>query len=198
MKWRLKSVLLCLVLGQSVQAQSVEYGGAQKMMPPITIDPRCQMSVSSPEIDFGEMSAGQLQELPGGRKLSPGKRTLTLSVSCPFSQPMRLMLRGERATNGEVRYGSKGSVELRMLDAQLDGQTIGLAIESDDRRRHRAGRPDVVLKPGDEVIAVRDGQPARGKNFSARIDVEPVLPERATRVPARETSTAMMVLELIE
>lgn len=203
----LKTVLLGLLLSPSVQAQP---GGFERPVnllpnlpnlpnhPSLPADRRCQISTSSPEINYGDMSPAQLQELAGGRRLTPGKRMMTVSVTCPYSQSMRLTLRGERASNGDLRYGERGSLSLRMLEAQLDGRPVQLTTTKADGRLNGSARSDVALRPGDSVAATQNGQRIVGKNFQLQLEVEPVMPESATRVTARQVNEALLRLDLAD
>lgn len=198
MKILLKIALLGLVLTQPAVAELPRPIGPPVVLPQLPVDTRCEVSTSSPVIDYGNLSRGQLQDRAGGRQLTPGQRTMTLNVTCPFSQTLRLKLLGDRAANGDLRYGHRGSLSLRIVNARLDGENVQMAANRGNGRQDKAGRSELSLQPGDSITVIRNGQPARGKNFTARIEVEPVIPLSAARASARETSEARITLDLID
>ncbi|RTF43319.1 fimbrial protein [Serratia marcescens] len=161
-------------------------------------DNRCSLSAGAPVVDYGVQSRWQLQDTGGPQRVTPGKRSLQLNVVCPYSQSMRLTLRGERAGNGELRYGERGSVALRLLDAQLDGQGVQLAATTSDGVLSGGGQDSLQLLPGNGFAAVQNGRLLKGKSFTARIELEPVMPESAARVSARQVSEANLTLELMD
>lgn len=160
-------------------------------------DRRCTVAVSSPEVDFGIRSRWQMEDAGPGNVLSPGVRTLTLSVSCPFSQAMHVSLRGDPAQDGNLRYGRAGSLRLRLLDAQLDGQPVQLTPVSRDRIRQGSEQSSLPLKPGSGVVASRNGSIITGKTFTARMEARPLLPESEARVSSRQQSETRLTLDLI-
>lgn len=184
-------VALCLANAARAALPAADGG----MTPPP--DNRCSLSAGAPMIDYGVQSRWQLQDAGGPQRVTPGKRSLQLNVVCPHSQAMRLMLRGERAGNGELRYGERGSVALRLLDAQLDGQGVQLAATTPDGVLSSGGQDSLRLLPGNGFAVVQNGQLLKGKSFTARIELEPVMPESAARVSARQVSEANLTLELM-
>lgn len=158
---------------------------------------RCSLSAGAPVIDYGVQSRWQLQEAGDPRQVTPGKRSLVLNVVCPYSQTMRLMLRGEPAGNGELRYGERGSVKLLLTDAQLDGQSVLLAATAQGDVISGDAKSSLQLRPGHGFAAVQNGRLLKGKSFTARIELEPVMPESNARVSARQVSEANLTLELI-
>jgi len=191
---------LAMMLAFSPMAQAIAVGN--DMGPNIgTIlpsDMRCHLSASAAVIDYGSHSRWQLQDVGGGQQVSPGKRMLMVSVVCPYSQTMRVMLRGDRASNGNLRYGDRGNVTMRLLDAQLDGQNIPVATTTADGRVSGAAETSMSLQPGNGIVAMHNGQPAKGKTFTARIQLEPVMPESDARISARQITESSLDLDLMD
>ncbi len=77
----------------------------------------CRMSVSHSVVDYGMMSRWQLQNIGNG-SVSPGTRSLTMSVFCPYSQTMYLQVHSKNSDGG-LRYGEHGIIRIRLLDALL-------------------------------------------------------------------------------
>ncbi|NMY30664.1 hypothetical protein HBR94_03995 [Pseudomonas sp. WS 5412] len=192
-------VVLATVLGahQVAQAQSVLPGGT-KDFPTLPVDSRCNLSVGSSVVDYGSRSRAQLQR----SVLTPGdlafeKRTITLNVTCPYTQPIRLTLRGERSKNGTTRFGDHGGVAIRLFDAQMDGQSV-LLTKSKTEGVSRAGVADsLMLQPGDTFSGFTEGSWAEGKAFTVNLEIEPALPEEETRVSAMRTSKATITMDLV-
>jgi hypothetical protein len=198
MKTLFKTVVLGLALSQSAEAISALHGTTADRASILPIDTRCSLSAGAPVIDYGTQSRWQLQDVDGGQKVTPGKRMLMVSVVCPYSQILRLTVRGDRATNGDLRYGSRGSASLRLLDAQLDGQSVQVATTTPDGVLSGAPVSSLLLQPGNSIAATHNGQLAKGKSFTVRIELEPVMPESAARVSAREISESHLTLELMD
>lgn len=162
----------------------------------IPTDTRCVINVSNSVINYGVQSRWQMEER-SGQKVSPGKRTFTLSVVCPYSQTMRVILRGTSAYDGQLQYGTGGSVSLKILDAALDGKPIQLSLIENGIHK-KIANDSLELRPDLGMMAMRDGDAVKGKNFTARVEVEPVLPEKEARVTSRQISEAIFSFELIK
>lgn len=198
MKFLVKALMIWLIASFGASAK-IERPMIQNLngIPGIT-DSRCHLSVSNAVIDYGELSRWQLQEVANGRALTPGKRTLTFNALCPFSQTMRLMVFGDKASNGELRYGDQGKVLMKISDAQLDGKSVQLSAMTSDNRLTGAAFDAKQLKPGERIAATVNGRKAIGKVFSAKIEIIPLMPEGAARVASRQRSEAAMTIELMD
>ncbi|EJL85159.1 hypothetical protein [Pantoea sp. GM01] len=163
----------------------------------LPVDSRCTLSLGAPVIDYGTQSRWQMQDAAGINSVTPGKRRLTLNVICPYSQTMRLKLNGERAANGDLRYGRQGSMTVRLLSADLDGQAVGVARLVSGELVDVHNESILKLQPGNSIGAMAHGTLARGKKFTAYLEIEPVLPEASARVTARESSQSSLSLELL-
>ncbi|WP_343550978.1 fimbrial protein [Pantoea sp.] len=186
----MKAISVVLFFMFSTSARASEFN------PSLPAEKRCIISASERDIDFGVQSRGQLQESNGGRRLSPGKRNLMINVVCPFAQTMVIAIQGDRAANGNLRYGDRGDVILRLLDVNLDGQHVQIVDTS--AQGDAAATNDMLLQPGQYVAATRNGQRLTGKTFSARIEIEPMVPEGDARVTQPHTTQSQLSLELIE
>lgn len=198
MRTFLTTLALGLALCQPVEATSTRHGTTADNVSILPIDTRCSLSTGALVIDYGTQSRWQLQDVAGGQKVTPGKRILTINVVCPHSQTIRLTLRGDRAANGDLRYGDRGSVSLRLLDAQLDGQNVQMAVTAPDGLLN--GTPSVItfLQPGNSIVGIQNGLPGKGKSFTARIELVPVLPANEARVSARQLNESNLTLELMD
>jgi len=125
------------------------------------------------------------------------KRTVVLSVGCPYSQSMRLALRGAQAPNGDLLYGDRGSVKILVQDAQIDGQAVQLTKTTADGVLDGVAEPSLQLQPGKSFAATLNGHFVQGKSFSAQIEIEPIFPVDAFRASSRQTSESLMTWELL-
>lgn len=162
------------------------------------VDTRCALTTGSGIIDYGTLSRGQLITVPGDNKLvTPGIRTLALSVMCPYSRTMRLSLRGEHASNGDVLYGSHGSIHLILRDAQMDGQMVQMTAATSAGVLNGAPASNLSLQPGQSMVATLNGLPVKGKTLTVSMDVEARMTDADTRVTAQQVSTSTLILDLM-
>lgn len=161
-------------------------------------DTRCDLIVSTPVIDFGTQSRWQLQAVAGERQVSPGKRTLSFSALCPFTHRMAIAVSGARAQDGYFRYGDQGSLRIRLFDAQVNGQSAELALLTPAGAINGDAAAAVSLQPGSRIAVVRNGQIVNGKSFTARLEIEPVMPESAARVSSRQSNESGFTFELLD
>jgi len=165
--------------------------------PALPADTRCSISTGSPVVDYGTQARGQLQNAGNRQTLTLGKRTVVLSVGCPYSQSMRLALRGAQAPNGDLLYGDRGSVKILVQDAQIDGQAVQLTKTTADGVLDGVAEPILQLQPGKSFAATLNGHFVQGKSFSAQIEIEPIFPVDAFRASSRQTSESLMTWELL-
>lgn len=193
---RLLLVLLMGACGASATPSIALPGLDVSEMPPLPPDTRCSLSVSNPVVDYGTMSRWQLEEIAGG-SVSPGTRSLALSVVCPYTRAMKLQVQGENSEQGGVRYGERGYARLRLLDAQLDGNAVELQTLTPTGDITERGGRTLVLNAGEQLAPVVQGRFAEGKIMTVRLEVQPVLAEGDARVSSRQHSEAMLTLTLI-
>lgn len=194
MKVFLITLTMMMALSPVTQSRATGHNMSGIILPG---DTRCKLSANSDVIDYGSYSRWQLQD-SGGQKVSPGKRILMVNVICPYKKVMRVILHGDRASNGNLRYGNKGSVTMRLLDAQLDGKTVQVAATKAGSHLRTSSESNIFLQPGLGIVAIHNGQPVEGKSFSARIEIEPVMPESDVRVSAHQTTESNLAFELID
>jgi hypothetical protein len=148
-------------------------------------------------VDYGTLSRWQLQDTTGDvGALTPGKRTLMVNVVCPYTQVMRLTLRGVAAANGSLRYGDRGSLRVQLLEAQLDGQSVQFATTTFDGVLNGSPASTLTLQPGQTFAVITTGALAQGRSLTFRLEIEPVLPEEEARVSSRRISETLLTLEL--
>ncbi|MFJ2550256.1 DUF1120 domain-containing protein [Pseudomonas sp. NPDC087612] len=198
MKMLFVPLVLGLIFGQYAQANSQLSGEAPGIPPTVPIDTRCSLTLGGGVVDYGTLSRWQLQDAQTGHNnVTFGKRTLTLSVACPYTQSMRLTVRGERSDRGDFRYGNRGSMIVRLFDAQIDGKSVQIASGTPDGIINGAAGDSALLRPSESFAAISSGQLAKGKTFTARVEIEPTLPEADAQVSTHEQNEANLTIELM-
>ena len=189
--------LLALLMGVSgacvadlITLQDLE----ESPVPTLQADTRCSLSVSNPVVDYGIMSRWQLEDMGTG-SVSPGTRSLTVSVVCSYSRTMSLRVEGE-GSEGRLRYGQHGSARLRLLDAQLDGNTVELCTVTSTGVIIESGGHRLALNAGQRQAPVIQGRLAEGKTLTVRLEIQPILAESDARVSSRQHSETVLTLIL--
>lgn len=198
MKRVIKPIALGWIISTSLHALAAPQDSPAGLAPVLPGETRCNLSVNTPVIDYGTQSRWQLQDAAASQGVTPGKRTLMVSVTCPTDRTIKLAMHGERSASGKLRYGNRGSVDLHVVDAQLDGQDVPLAAITSAGVLVGAPVSSMRLQPGNSFGPALNGKLAKGKNFSVRIELEPVLPESAARIHSREVNESSMTVELID
>jgi hypothetical protein len=135
----------------------------------------CTMQLNPMVLDFGSQTRDGLQASNGGAALSFGSRRMHLNVQCSEPQPMGLRFEAPAVDAQHYRFGP-GILQMRLLSARLDGQTVNWFRESD-------GAQNVaLLRPGDRIRPRLDGQPLAGQHWRLELDIETLLSPQATRV----------------
>jgi len=186
-------LLMGVLLSQAVCATSPVVSDPSLQPPTLPMDSSCNLSVGNSVIDYGSQSRWQMQSATTGvNTVTPGKRILMLNVVCPYTQTMRLALRGD------LRYGERGSTVARLFDVQMDGHSVQVANTTPSGIITGTPTDAQVLQAGQTVAAVLNGQLAKGKALSARLEIEPTLPEAEARVSARKMNESTLTLELVK
>ncbi|MBC3252464.1 fimbrial protein [Serratia fonticola] len=185
------ALLLLILIYFSVGVRAAWQDTPNDMPSGLPVDSRCVLSVSTPVIDYGKRSRWQLQDASAGQ-VSPGKRTLTLSVVCPYTQPIKLALLSD------LRYGMQGHINVNLSEPELDGQRIQLASLTPDGNATTSAVDNLRLHLGSRFAAVQNDRLATGKQLTLRVDIEPLLAERDARVFVAQSNEATLTLELIK
>ncbi len=198
MKMLMTIGVLGVLLVRSVAALAASDASPAIVQPVLPADTQCSLSAGSSVIDYGSQTRGQLQAAGNSQTLTLGKRMLILSIACPYARNMWLTLRGNVAANGDLLYGARGSVRIRIMDVLIDGHTVQLTSTTSSGVLEGGEASDLRLQPQKGFAATQNGQLVKGKTFNARIEVEPVFPESATRVSTLQRDEASLTLELMK
>jgi hypothetical protein len=184
-------ILLALLTSCTAQAT----GPLPTAPPP---DNQCNLTASHTRVEYGVQSRWQLQMAPGTQQLSPGERSLSINVVCPYSRQLRVKFDGEAGQGGRWRYGEQGQLQLRVSAAWLDGQPVGLALTGRDSNDLSTLALPATILPDSTVSAVTAGHLLAGRNLTLQLTLAPLLSEQATRVTARTESDAVVRLSLTD
>ncbi len=196
----MKRLAIALLVGWAMSSSTMAapsgMGGIAPPLPPS--DARCVLSTGGGTVDYGELSRWQLEDSSGkGNVLTFGKRSVSVTVSCPYTKTIRLALRGEQAVNGELRYGSRGHTQIRLLSAQLDGKDVPIIRASLNGVSGAATSTAQSLTPGQIVMPANNGHPAKGKVLVVQLEIEPVLPVAEARVGSRQKFESNLTFDLL-
>lgn len=193
------ALLLGLAFNASVRATSLSTDSPSNPMAMLPIDTPCHLSLGSGRVDYGNLSHWQLRSAStGGDALTPGKRILTLNVVCPYAQPLRLVMHGESGTNGELRYGERGSMVVRLSDMRVDGQNVQIMNVTPSGDMKSTALEVQPLKPEQVVGAAINNQLVNGKTLTARLEIEPVMLDDELRVKSSTVKESLLTLELMD
>lgn len=156
--------------------------------------PTCSVS-GSPVVDFGSRSRGQLQSTTGG--LTPGTRSLTVSAGCTLARGMKLRINALARGSNFSWSGTDSILRISARQGVLDGKAVQL------QRLNAAGSPvgqpadTVTLAPDDTLVAMRDGNPAQGRQFGVTLNITPVTGEQDGRPVQRIYPEATLSITLV-
>ena len=148
----------------------------------------CRLSLSQPIIDYGLLRPGEQLE---NRGASLGKRIVRLNVICVEAAVIALRFQGVPANETGYRFGRQGFFNLTLQHPQLDGKPIELA------QWHNPTERDAQLRPGQSLVVLVGGVPARGHAFSAQVQVDTWLSSAATAVGNKTTYEGNGRFELV-
>lgn len=156
---------------------------------------RCEVVLSTTQIDFGRLSRATLA-LDANGLLDLPTRTLGVHVRCPDPQDMTVFFRGVSADGEGFLLREKGRFSLRLRDGRLDGMPVDLGLIN--RGPGAPSRIGVSLPwlPDQGLTPLKNGQIAMGREFSAQIDILAKVDERALTVAdaVRWTTTGSVEL----
>lgn len=192
MKTKLMLAVLCATsfspVIQAAPAEPITY------MPPPS-QPRCQISSTTSEIDFGTMTRGKLQEAKRG-SFTFGKRTLSLNVACQSPQDMRFVLQGDVGVSGELNFGDGGRLDVTLVSVQLDGHTAYLSTFKGEGNGYAA--VSGLLKAGDTYLVTDGSRALKGRSLTIQMEVSPIVTEQNARTTSLTINQGRISFLLLE
>lgn len=192
----MNKLILTLLMACTTATAAVEPGFSVGE-PPIPEDrSRCVISAGSGTVDYGVMSRWQLLPTGRGGELTPGLRTLPVTIACAYSQDFRLRIAGSSSMAGQVRYGNSGWLKLRVSNLRVDGRATGIVVTSPDEGTREAASGSAAIVDGSLFSPHSDGQKVQGRTVTFDLKLEPRLSERDSRVGAPTESEAGLRITL--
>lgn len=133
----------------------------------------CEITLSSQHLDYGPQQHPSGAVTPQARHLLD-RREVRLNANCLADSAIELSLHGPVQSN-RMKFSDQGQVSIQMSRAQLDGRPVGLARLS-DLGATGGGLESLASAPGDIIVPVEGGLPARGKSLVLSLEIVPELP----------------------
>ncbi|RON01968.1 hypothetical protein BK659_26015 [Pseudomonas brassicacearum] len=140
----------------------------------------CQLNLSQPVLDYGLMNRAVRPDTTPERNL--GERRLSLNLSCSQPTDMSVFYRAIAATAERYHFAERGSYEMRIRDAVLDGQSVELGLIASAGQVPGATASSLIWRPEHGVVPVRAGIPLQGRSFSAQLELTAWVQEQAMQV----------------
>ncbi|MBV6751267.1 hypothetical protein KV580_13215 [Pseudomonas chlororaphis] len=129
-------------------------------------------------MELGALRPGGLSQVAGQTDLFLGTRRLSLNIACPW--PTSMVLRFDAAAAGPqaFRFDRQGRFTVGLSNARLDGKPVTLAAA----QRPTDAAASHLMVPGQSLVLLARDLPAKGRFFSAQVEIDTHLPVSATRV----------------
>ena len=155
----------------------------------------CRFHLSQPDLDFGLMNRAIRADSALERTL--GERQMSLSLSCSLPTDMSLFYRAMAATADRFHFAERGSYQLRIRDAVLDGRSVDLGLIGAGGQPPVATASNLIWRPGHGVVPVHAGLPLQGRTFSAQLELTAWVEEQGMQVRDALTWEASGVFEAV-
>ena len=141
----------------------------------------CVLSVAQPVVDMGDNYRAQME--PAGEGLLVGKRLIALSISCQGNTGMGLSFAGEPVDERGYRFARSGLFTLKVVRAQLDGQSVQLVNRASPESGQQTG---TLFRPGMTLVPYAQGQVVRGQQLNVQFELASYVTEQDTLVSQKE------------
>ncbi|MCW8275291.1 DUF1120 domain-containing protein [Pseudomonas sp. PCH199] len=132
-------------------------------------DDNCQFNLSLPVLDYGLMNRAIRPGSAPERNL--GERQLSLNLSCSKPIDMSLFYRAMAATTNRFHFADRGSYQIRIRDAVLDGQSVEIGLIAGVGQPPTQTASNLIWRPEFGIVPVQAGVPQQGRSFSAQLEV---------------------------
>ncbi|MCS3419267.1 DUF1120 domain-containing protein [Pseudomonas yamanorum] len=127
----------------------------------------CRLNLSESRLDFGVMNR-TIHRAPSAETLL-GERRLSLTINCPQPSDMSLFYRALAGHGERFRFTDRGSYEVQVSDAVLDGQAVELGLIAGQGQAPGTRANVLAWRPDQGIVPLRDGVPATGSAFSVQL-----------------------------
>lgn len=140
----------------------------------------CQFNLSQPVLDYGLMNRAIRPDAAPERNL--GVRQLSLTLSCAQPIDMSLFYRAMAATVERFHFAERGSYQMRIRDAVLDGQSVDIGLIAGVGQPPAETASSLIWRPKHGVVPVQAGVPVQGRSFSAQLELTAWVQEQGMQV----------------
>lgn len=140
----------------------------------------CQLNLSQPMLDYGLMNRAIRPDSTPERNL--GERQLSLSLNCSHPTDMSLFYRAMAATATRFHFADRGSYQVRIRDAVLDGRPVDIGLISGVGQVPVQTASNLTWRPDHGVVPVQSGVPLQGRTFSAQLELTAWVREQGMQV----------------
>ena len=140
----------------------------------------CQFNLSQPVLDYGLMNRSIRPDAASERNL--GERQFSLTLSCAQPIDMSLFYRAMAATAGRFHFAERGSYQMRIRDAVLDGQSVDIGLIAGVGQPPAETASSLIWRPEHGVVPVQAGVPVQGRSFSAQLELTAWVQEQGMQV----------------
>ncbi|HWT67598.1 MAG TPA: DUF1120 domain-containing protein [Pseudomonas sp.] len=155
----------------------------------------CQFNLSQPMLDYGLMNRAIRPDSAPERNL--GERQLSLSLNCAQPVDMSLFYRAMAATAKRFHFAERGSYQMRIRDAVLDGQSVEIGLIAGVGQSPIQTGSNLIWRPDHGVIPVKAGLPVQGRSFSAQLQLTAWVQEQGMQVRDAVTWEASGVFDAV-
>lgn len=144
----------------------------------------CQIQLSETQINYGEMTRGELISRPGNSlsavELRMGdQRESEITVICDRPTPLTLVFNGPAKDNESYLFGEQGRVMLTLHDVTIDNRPV--MIESAGKQAAK-----MEFMASNPMRFRKEGQIVSGSTLRAKVTIATWLAASATRVSDRQ------------
>lgn len=155
----------------------------------------CQFNLSQPVLDYGLMNRAIRPDAGPERHL--GERRLSLNLNCATPTDMSLFYRAMAATTQRYRFADRGTYQIRIHDAVLDGQAVELGLIGGVGQAPSQAESQLIWRPAHGVVPLRAGVPTQGRTFSAQLELTAWVEEHGMQVRDAVTWQASGVFDAV-
>lgn len=144
------------------------------------ISDECQLNLSQHVLDYGLMNRAIRPDAAPERTL--GERQLSLSLNCSQPVDMSLFYRAMAATAERFHFAERGSYQIRIRDAVLDGRSIEIGLIAGVDQPPLVTASSLIWRPAHGIVPVAAGVPMQGRSFSAQLELTAWVQEQGLQV----------------
>lgn len=158
----------------------------------------CDLVISQVQMNYGKLNKAthSFQMTPQGNVTALDKRTMSIIVTCPQEEHIKLQFSGAKTSDQQFAFGQNGGIKFTLYEVTLDNSLVVTrdvtpGVTDSSPLNSRAIKPDAIIAAG-------QNETATGKTFAAMVDVEPILGENAFNMQDAQKLMAQLHVSLEE